>query len=284
MLAVAGTDDWNNPVRQYTKRSVIEFKNNALFYVTAGSVSTLANSDGYLVPKDTEAVVVSLGRVWTGAKFASKDLHDYLMLPTKTKIVLATINKDDILESAWNAEMYADPHALQKIGISYWMPIIFSSYYTDARMQQYFNYLRTSLTADRGQAWFTPGFKRIGIKTDDLTDAMVAAMPQVVFTTQFLVTDALTKQHLAIVAWYHERYPIDVPFWIVGTVNATYLVNLKNVTGNRRCYFVSGNPHHYAAQGKQLTSIGGGVKSELPKRELVAFNLDVYQRMITEYA
>lgn len=284
MQSVAG-DDWNNPKRTYHERPAIKLKKKAVFYVTAGSIGTIVREDdGYLVPPDTEAVAVSLARVWTGKRFASDDMHDYLRMPRKTKLMLFTMNRDDILESAWNAELYADPHKLQQIGFTSWMPIAFSSYRGDAHMQQYFNFLRTTYCIDKSQAWwFVGNYRRPGLRLEDMFDEIVAKVPQIVFNTQFLVSEEITKKALLDVKWFHERYPKNVAFWMVGTATPTFFHNVRKHVGDRDVYWVSGNPHHFATQGKEFAANGNGKKSRLPKHELVTANMKSFQDLVTNY-
>jgi hypothetical protein len=189
MQAVTG-GDWNNPTYNVKPRERIKLKERGVFYVTAGSIGTLARDDGYLVSPDTEAVAVSLARVWTGKRFASSDMHDYLRIPKRTKLMLMTMNRDDILEQAYAHELYADPHEFSRVGFSWWMPIAFSAYRGDAHMQQAFNFYRTLQALDKSHAWwFVGNYRRPGLRLDDIFDHVVEHVPQIVFNTQFFVSD-----------------------------------------------------------------------------------------------
>lgn len=282
MNAVAGKD-WNNPTWKLTERPIIDAA-RAVFYVTAGSISTILNADGYLVPPGTKTVAVSLGRVMGAKRFASSDMYDYLKIPTKTELILLTVNKDDILERAWDNELY-DPDVYTKVGFKYWMPICFSAYHTEAKMQQYYQFLRTMYVSERSKAWFTCGdFYRAGLDIADLYDKAIEAMPQVFFNAQFLVNNELLRRKLMIVTWFHKRYSVDIPFWFVGTCTPTLLHNLRKIVGKKRpLHFVSGNPHHHATQGKELLLSGKSRKSALPKSDLVAINLTTLERMVSQY-
>lgn len=284
MQAVAG-GDWNKPAFKVHSRDQIKLKKKGVFYVTAGSVGTIVREqDGYLVPPDTEAVAVSLARVWTGKKFSSADMHDYLRLPKKTKLMLMTMNRDDVLEQAYSAELYADPHEFTKVGFTWWMPIAFSAYRGDAHMQQVFNFYRTLQTLDRSHAWwFVGNYRRPGLHFDDLFDKVMEKIPQMVFNTQFLVNDDIIKKQLADVKWFHERYPANVSFWFVGAASPTIFASVRKLIGERQAYWVSGNPHHFATQGKEFVANGTGRKSRLVKHELVTKNLRSFEELADRY-
>jgi hypothetical protein len=285
LQAVTRSANWNQPKFTVHPRELIKLRNKAVFYVTAGSVGTIVReSDGYLVPPDTEAVAVSLARVWTGKRFASDDMHDYLRLPKATKLILMTMNRDDILEQAWNTEAYADPHHISQIGFTWWMPIGFSSYRYDAHMQQYFNFVRMAYTLEKSRGWFLfANYRRPGLHLEDLFDDIVAKIPQIVFNTQFLVNDDVIKLALVDVKWFHQRYPAHVAFWFVGAANPTFFHNVRKLVGERSLYWVSGNPHHFAAQGKEFAPNGTGRRSPLAKHELVTKNIAAFADLVARY-
>lgn len=285
LTAVCRGDEYNKPNFVYRQRKPLNFTARGIFYVNAGSIATIARPDGYLVPPGTEAVMVSLARIWTGSKFASQDMHDYLRIPKGTKLLLGTLNKDDTLEAAWNKEVYADPHEYIKMGFHAWMPIIFSQYYSDAQMQAYMQMCRTLYTQEKSQSHFSScGMIYPGLDVDDLFRASVTAAPNVVMNAQFLENATDIKRSILRIQRMHALSPPEATLWVVGHSTPSYIATVKQYAPGRQIYYVSGNPHHFATQGKLLLPDGKGKSMpEIPKNELATRNLAAFEELIRTY-
>jgi hypothetical protein len=286
MSAVAKGDDWNNVAWDFKKRPKLKFDSKAIFYISAGSISTLIDKpQGYLVPEDTEVVCVSLSRVYGAHAFASNDIRDYLRIPPKTKMILLTMSKDNVLERAWEKGLYDGAENFTKVGFDYWMPLAFSSYRSDSRMQQYHSFLKTMYAAEKSESWFFNGnFHRPGLELGDQFDAGVAATPQIIFNAQFITKDEILRHTLKETKWFDERYPKNVAFWYVGSVLPKFVHNVRKICGYKRdIYFVSANPHHYAAQGREMKISGAGVPSTISKPELLRMNHRAFEKVVNDY-
>lgn len=284
MTALTKGSNWNKPEWRLRKRPILEFQQKAVFYISAGSLNALTVDDEYLVPEETEVVAVSLARVFTGKKFASYDMRDYLKIAKSTKLILLTMNRDDVLEKAWDREIY-DFEEYERIGFDHWMPIAFSSYYEEPAMQQYYSFLRTMWTAEQSQAWFSnAGYLRNGLQLNDLLLRSDRAMPQWTFNGQFLYDEEALQRFLISVKRMNSLVSGDHPFWIVGPSKPKFMHNVRRmVEATRPLYFVSANPHHYSTQGKEMGIAGKAQKSTLPKPELLQRNIDAVQRMVKAY-
>ena len=280
-----GAADYNEPKYTYTERPQIDFKNKAVFYISSGGVNTITSGGRDLVPPGTEVVAVNLPRVWGSNGFFSQDLKDYLHLPAKTKLILITMCMDDLLERAWNAELY-DPTALQTVGLDHWMPLSFSAYPEEAHMHQYYQTLRTLYCTDKSAAWFVTGDHFLtGLKTDDLILDAVKRIPQMVFNTQFVGKNLNNlKYSMRVLKHYHELVPSGVPFWLVGTVSPTFVTNARRHCGARTLYFLSPRPLYLAAKGRELLVDSRDAVSKLPKLELLHHNYGIFSQVVTEYA
>ncbi len=286
MGAAAKGDDWNKVEWDLKKRPKLKFDTKAIFYVSAGSIGTLIEDPGgYLVPDDTEVVAISLSRVMGAHSFASKDIRDYLRIPPKTKMILLTMSKDDVLERAWEKCLYDKPELLQEVGFDYWMPLAFSSYRSDSRMQQYHAFLKTMYASEKSEAWFFNGnFLRPGLDLADQFDVGVQATPQIIFNAQFITKDEILRHTLRETTWFNERYPKKVAFWYVGSVLPRFIHNVRKICGNKRpLYFVSANPQHYAAQGREMKISGNGVPTTIDRPELLRMNQKTFEKVVNDY-
>lgn len=278
-----GAADWNKPSYAYTKRPVLEFRNKAIFYVSSGGVNTITAGGKELVKPGTELVAVNITRVWGSNGFYSRDLKDYLHLPRGTRLMLTTMCLDDMLERAWNKEMYNDVEDLQRVGFDYWMPLSFSGYPNEAHMHKYYQTLRTLYVTERMKAWWTTGDHHLpGVETDDLILQAAASVPQLVFNAQFAGGDSL-KFHLLLVRHYHSIVPAHVPFWFIGASNATFVHNTRKQAGTRPLYFLSPKPLYLGSKGQEQLIDGSATKSAMPKLELVQQNYEQFSNMIRQY-
>lgn len=276
--------DWNNPKLEFHERPPITtHKQRAVFYITSGGVNTIGNVTEPLV--EHELVATNLSRVWSGNGFYARNLKQILRLPQTTKLLLLTMTKDDLLESAWRCYFYADPAEYERVKIDYWMPLSFSSYPVEAHMHQIYQLYRTLYCTEQSRAWFTTGdhFQE-GLRIDDLFIKCVTRIQNVVFNTQF-VSDETYKFHLRLFQHAHEISPIHVPFWFVGRADPTFMHNVKKVCGrgSRVLFWVSSKPLYAASKGLRLDLKGKPKPSMLPKVDLVRENYAVFERMVNDY-
>jgi hypothetical protein len=286
MTAVTkGAADWNKPKYDYKERAKLKFKQRAVFYISSGGVNTIASGGAQLIGDDHEVAAVNISRVWGSNGFYSKDMKDYLHMSPKTKLILLSMSKDDLLERAWTKEMYADVENLQRVGFDFWHPLSFSAYPNEARMHQYYQYLRTLYATEKSEAHFVSGdHYQVGLHLDDLYLESVKKVPQVVINTQFVVDDETWKWHLGLLKHYHEITPPNVAFWLVGATTPTFLHNARKYCGHRDLYFMSAKPLYLASKGQQLTLGGKSLKSTLPKLELVQENYRQFAQMVKQYS
>lgn len=280
-IATKGAKDWNKPEFTYTARPRLTFKNKGVFYIASGGLSTIAPGMTRLI--ETDVVAVNLSRVWGGNGFYSRDLKDYLRLPKSTKLILMTMTMDDLLEKAWEKELYADPTELEKVGLDHWMPIAHSSYPNEAHMHQYYQFLRVMQTTERMHAWFVLANRRqVGLKLDDLFLQAIEKIPNVVFNTQ--MEESGPEWHMRMIHSWHKLAPPHVTFWFVGAARPAFVYNTRKICGDRDLYFVSAKMMYGATKGKLVDEHGRIRPSEMPKIDLVKQNFQNFQRMLSHYA
>lgn len=285
-----GAKDWNNPKYKYKEQAKIEFDRKAIFYFNYGSPLQLTDG-GKRNLVDHEVIAVNLSSVKSlGKGFFSNDLHDYLCLKKKTKIILTTMTIDDHLERAFEDGFYERPEEMEKVGVSYWMPLAFSAYRGDAKMHWFYQFCKTQICMEKSRPHFVPGYYlHLSFKFDDLILKSLEKIPQVMFNTQFVTADENDfKMQLAKIQKWHFLAPSNVAFWFVGAVTPTIAHNLRKMCGKRDMYFVSGKPLYLAVHGKQLRP--DGLEHKLPphirpnKLDLIHDNYKVYETIVDKFA
>ena len=284
MSAVARSLDWNKPTFSFKKRPALRFNTKAIYYVSSGGINTMTAGGRTLVPEDTEVAAVNLSRVWGSNGFYSQDLKDYLHLPTKTKLILLTMTLDNILEKGWTKEFYADPLAYRAVGVDYWMPLQFSAFPHEAKMHQYYQYLRTLYATEHSEAWFASGDHRCtGLNTDDLFLRSVKAIPQIMINTQMTTNQESWLGILRTLKTYHALAPANVAFFLVGAATPSFVHNCRKVCGDRDLYFFSSKVLYLATCGHALKPGGGVAPSSLSKLELFHINQNTFAQMVKNY-
>lgn len=281
-------DNWSNPTYNYTMRKKIRVRHRGLLYIANGGGPSIANQhkSGLLVdPAEHDVIAVNLPNVWSGRGFYSADLHSYLRIPKSVKLLLMMMCKDDLLERFWDTEAYADPEKLEKAGISYWMPPAFSAYVNEAHMHQYYQWVRTMRTAERGKAWFmSANFRRVGLRLDDQFLAALQHMPQMTFNLQFGINEAILKRYLSDIVYFHKLAPPNVSFWMVGTCTPTFVNTVRSLVGSRDVYYVSANVYMSAIKGKRVFVSGRVAPDEKTSRwDLIAANIANFRKMVDQY-
>lgn len=278
-----GAAGYNHPKYTYEERPAVAFKTKAILYI-ASSVNTVTGG-GRVLPISPEVVAVNLTRVWSKNGFYTEDLKDYLSLSKSTKLLLMTMCIDDLLEDGWRTEMYADPDLFGRHGIDMWMPLSFSSYPSEARMHQLYQFYRTLYATEKSHAWWTTGdhFMGSGLEIDDLYLECAAKIPQVVFNTQFISDEASMRHHLHLLRHAHAITPPHVSFWLVGSATPTFVHNVRAQTGSRDLYFLSPRPLMVTAKGQKLLASGKTAPDPADKLTLLSRNYETFARVVAEY-
>jgi len=283
-------DNWNEPKFEITARDRLEFKRKAIAHLSQKCNFTATVGDAFA----DHAVVATNMKVVvkpSGKGFVSDDLHDYLSLSKRTKIILTTMDIDDHLESAWREEFYADPALYEKVGISYWMPLAFSTFNgTDARMHHYYQFCRTYYAMERSKAHFVPAYYRVpGIRLDDLIMRALEKVPQIMFNAQFLgskTSDNLRVQLGHVRSW-HQFAPANVAFWFVGASTPTFFHNVRKLIGERDAYFISGKPLYMSLWGQRMKKDGNErdlTPDDHPEKpQLVADNFKTFRKLVKKW-
>lgn len=281
-------DDWNKPVfANRVKRSVIALKQRGIMSIANGGGPSISRQAGKLLVDEskTEAVAVNLPMVYSGRGFYSTDLHDYLRLPKKVKLLLLFMCMDDLLERYWDNETYRDVALHEKIGLSWWMPPAFSAYVVEPHMHQYYQLVRTLKAAEQGQAWFTSGnFRRLGLRTDDMVLSSIKYAPQLIFNAQFGVQDEIVRRYYTDIQHYHKLLPHNIPFWIVGSATPPFMATVRSLVGTRVIYYVSANIYMSAIKGKRLF-VNGKVREDptSSRWDLIQTNTDNFRESVKRY-
>ena len=259
----------------WTKRPLIDLRQRGIV-VTQGSVGGRIK-DPY--PATTEAVAVNLRHVWSRNGWYSKDMRDYLRIPSKTKLILLTMTHDDVLERAWDEQLHEEDWGA--VGFDYWQPLTFSFYHTDAKMNMYWQWRRTLLATEASKAWFAPFTPWLMTrKADAVTRECVKSVPQVMFNAQFLSGDGSLESYLRMLVRQHNEIPKEASFWFVGVSTRKVVRMFKSFLRGRQAYFLSTTPWLSGHKGMEFVVTGQTKKSTLPKDQLVLTNQQSYMDMV----
>lgn len=283
-------EDWNKPQFTYEKQPVLSFKNKAIAMLGNKCKFGQTIGDAFATHKVVATNMKVVVRP-SGKEFVSDDLHDYLNLNKKTKILMTTMDIDSHLETAWKEELYTKPELFEKVGLSYWMPLAFSTYGdTDARMHQYYQFCRTQIATELGKAHFVPGYYLgAGLRLDDLILTALKKIPNVMFNAQFLGrgNSDNVKHTLSGIKRWHLFAPPETTFWIVGASTPTFFFNVRKLVGNRDVYWVSGKAQYMALYGQRMridgneTDLEPGDHPEKP--DLVRDNYKMFRSLVEKY-
>lgn len=283
-------DNWNEPSYTYTKRPVLEFKEKAIFHFgqkcNAKNLVQNALWTHEVIATNMKVVVKPNGK-----GFVSNDLHDYLSLNKKTKLILTTMDIDDHLETAWNEEFYKRSDEYTKVGLSYWMPLAFTTTGdSDARMHQYYQFCRTMLATEQSHAHFVPGYYLgPGFRLDDLLLKAVEKIPNVMFNAQFLGTKTSdnTAATIKTIKRWHDLVPKHVSFWVVGASTPFVFHNVRRLVGDRTVYWVSGKPLYMSLWGQRMKDDGNERDLEPDdhpeKPDLIRDNYEMFKALVARW-
>lgn len=283
-------DDWNAPNFTFTERELLSFKRKAVFHFSqkCNVRATVGNAlTNHAVIATNMKVVVKPN----GKGFVSNDLHDFLRVGKRTKIVLTTMDIDDRLESAWNEEFYTRPEEYERVGISYWMPLAFTTTQDkDARMHRYYQFCRTMLATEKSKPHFFPAYYRYpGLRLDDLIRPAIEKIPNLIFNCQFLGSkdsDNLLITLRMIKSW-HEFAPKRCAFWFVGASTPTFFHNVRKIIGERDAYFLSGKPLYMTLWGQEMKPDGNERDLEederVDKPRLVRRNFKMFKKLVKKW-
>lgn len=283
-------DNWNAPKYNYTAQEVLSFKTKAIVHLGQKCNYQVTIGDALSKCKVVATNMKVVARP-NGKGFVSDDLHDYLSLNKSTKIILTTMDIDDHLERAWEAEFYDKPELYERAGVSYWMPLAFSTYGdSDARMHQYYQFCRTSVALERSRAHFYPGyFHGAGLRLEDLILEALAKVPQVMFNAQFLGSKSTGNsiRVLKSIKRWHEFAPPHVAFWIVGASTPMFFHNVRKICGDRDVYYISGKPLYMTLWGQRMKEDGNERDLEPNDRpakpDLVRDNYRMFKRLVKQW-
>lgn len=199
-------------------------------------------------------------------RFRSRDLKDYLGLPSDRKLILSTCAPDDYQEALWRrgASLGFEEH-----GIDYWFPGHFSIYDDDGRLYQFLNAKRRLLhAAETGSqfVWFGLG------------DSMPLDMLEPIRQASSVLFSSQQTFHRHYVKAVHEEiaradrwFPKETAFFVVGGGSPV------PVGPDRVCYQVNSRWQILALKGRDVSN---RPTPELPRSELLVNNLrDVLMRV-----
>lgn len=226
-------------------------------------------------PPETEVMAVSLRHIWSPRKgFWSKDLKDYLRLPSETKLIVVTMTKDNELESYWKHDMHGGP-SYEKVGIDYWMPIMFSNYREKGQMSNFYDGIRSFRSLKEGHSQFIP-MSFTNLVVEDLVLEAAKTIKNAVFNGQFILGKALLKVKIHELLYWHYVLPQDVNFYIVGPYSPKTIINIKRFIP-RTIYFISVSPWMAAVRGKIYNRKGKERKNlGMSIKELLWYNQRTY--------
>lgn len=282
-------DNWNKPHFEFTKQPLLEFKRKAIFHFgqkcNASNVIGDALIDHDVVGTNMKVVVKSSGK-----GFVLNDLHDFLSLNKRTKIILTTMDIDDRLEAAFTEEFYTKPETYTAAGLTYWMPLAFSSYGGDAKMHRYYQFCRTMLATDQSKAHFLAGYYlQPGFKLDDLILEALGKIPQVMFNAQFLGSknSENVMNTLKLIRRWHLLAPPNVAFWVVGASTPSFFHNVRKIVGDRDVYWLSGKPLYMTLWGQRMKPDGNErdlADDDHPEKpDLVRDNYKMFAKLVKQY-
>ncbi len=282
LQAVTRSKDYNNPKLEIPKKPKLFFKRKAILNFVFGSAERLAPGESILFP-DHEVQATNLSYVkGMGDNFYSTNLKHYIKLKQDAKLILTTMSIDDHLERAWEKEQYGGSF-YSDVKIDYWTPMAFSTYGHEAKMFQYYQFLRTLYSAEMGGSWFTLStVPRERMKIDDLLAQWLEACPQVMFNAQFIRNDEDIKVYMQDALWWNKFAPDDVPFWFVGPSTPLFMHNIRKVVPHRDVYWISSKPVWAANSGKVHRRDGGEAKAPLTmsKKELLFENMRTFEEIV----
>lgn len=281
-IVTQGQSDWAKSEYRFTPRKRIDHNQKAVIMARGGGVKTTTGSP--YIP-EIDVVAASLIDVWGPRGWYSNDLKDYLRLLPHQKLFIVTAMRDHRLELAWDKEMFGGPE-YKEVGIDYWAPLIFSTYKDNSHLQNYFQYLRTMYSIQRGKSHFTVLPAIPGLDLKQYADSSSKVIRQAIFNAQFLSgNDTRMAYMISWVRKYDLVMPQDFPFWFVGTATPKFVHNVRKYAPNRELYFVSAAPFRLANHGKRLLEDGSIVKApEMSKEEILFENQKTLVHTVERYS
>jgi hypothetical protein len=269
----------------YTQRKKIEVATSGVTvwhsHIT-GRTTQYKNED--LFPKSVDMVFTNFLHVWSEKKgFYSRDLKDYMRLPSWVKLGVMNNVHDDDLERFADLDLSAEDFI--KAGIDYWTPIKFSIYPNDARMWSYIQGMRTQRSTMDLKAHFVVLNQVDGFGDLFLQHAQEATkqIPQLFYLIQQgLSMDSWEwKRHIYTMKWLDKEIDKSVVFWFLGPASeellaATYFA----LDTKREVKFISSRPWMAAHAGLLFNEFGERVRSELPRPELARLNQEGFLKLI----
>ena len=269
-LPLWGVPGNKNDLQNYHQAEPLNFKSKGINMNQGSPGKTLLP-----YPTETEVVAVSLRHVWSPRKgFWSQDLKDYCRLPSGTKLIVTTMTKDDELESYWKYDMHGGTK-YERVGIDYWMPVMFSNYREKGQMSNFYDGLRSFKSLKEGNSQFIP-MAFMNLMVEDLVLEAAKTIKNAMFNGQFILGKDLLKVKINELLYWHYVLPMDVNFYIVGPYSPKTIVNIKRFI-KRPIYFISVSPWMAAVRGKIYNRKGKERKNlGMSIKELLWYNQRTY--------
>jgi len=270
----------------FTKRKAIRFKSKAII-VTNGSCGL--KSDWY--PPETEVVAINYTHVWsaTGRGWYSRDLKDYLKIPSGVKLLLMTSSLDDALERAW--DHYFQNEDYKSVGFDYWQALEFSLYdnrshfnnlwtsyrnlYTQAVSKSHFSHLPPiplQLTSRHLKPWLDSVRAAPNIMTNMQMDSITTPRGQ----------DAFRRMIWLLRRWLDLNKEVKPTIWIAGAVSPALIYNIQRNLQGEDIYYSSLGPWVTANKGQEVTLKGTVTRSSVPRAELILQNQTRYATLVNQ--
>lgn len=224
--------------------------------------------------EDVEAWGISIRHLRGAKGWVTNDVKDYLNLPSHVKVIGLTTMKDDLLENYWEKDVLGGEE-FERVGIDYWMPLMFSNYSAYGQMMNTFMAVRSLEAAVWGRSHFVPINWASGLFGYNLVIEAAQKVKNVVINSQFVrqTADNWRRKLQEIVRW-HLILPRDVSFFLVGIANGSKIITLRQLLQDRRVYFMSSTPFLAGSRGRYYTKRGEdkAVSKDVPKHELIINN------------
>lgn len=265
---------------QFKKRPLLTFEQKHIVM----HHGLFGGADVDLYPAGTEVAGVNLKHVWTTRGWHSRDMKDYLHIPSGTKLILLSCTYDDILERAWENEVHREDFAA--LGFDAWEIYELSIYPFYSNFYNLWNAFRTFYAGEASESWFMrePPFV-VSVEKEGAYRHWAewsAAVPQMTVNWQFIPIreEAAWKHAVAELRRALRRIPGVKALWFQGVASGPQIYNLRRVFSDYDCYFISSSPWMRAQQRKEFTATGGYAVSSADRLELLLQNQINYANLV----
>lgn len=246
----------------FKKRPLLKFGHKHV--VTHTGLIPGAEKDCY--PEGTEMVACNLNRLWTPRGWHSRDLRDYLKIPSKKiKLIMFSCAYDDILERAYEHEVHFEDFA--SLGLDAWEIYEMSIYSDYSNFYNFWMGYRMLHAGEASGSWFgqmSPSWlfdKDAGEKPFKPWRQWAKAAPQLTINWHFTkLKDATAWRRWAGFVRHGLRHLPEIKaLWFQGVSSPDQVYNLSRAFPEHDCYFLAGAPW-VAAKKRRLFTERGGVE------------------------